>query len=130
VQTQSSFKSLYRGSAYNVIIKTIPSVHAAISKTKRTTIDKTVLFLYLKTMSTSCVIRQCKKDANFSPQCPYTVQYINVKSLFNRLSSKVSEFNRNKRFLYDKFLNPDRLIPPAPFGTTGDEITPLVRIFG
>jgi len=53
--------------------------HAAISKTKCTTIDTTVLFLYLKTMSTSYIIRQCKKDANFSPQCPYTVQYVNAK---------------------------------------------------
>ena len=32
------------------IIKTIPSVYAAISKTKCTTIDTTVLFLYLKTL--------------------------------------------------------------------------------
>ena len=29
----------------------------------------TVLFLSLKTMSTSYVITQCKKDADFSPQC-------------------------------------------------------------
>ena len=46
-----------------------------------------------------------KKDSNFSPQYPYIVQYINVKSLFNRLSSKVSAFSRNKRSMYDKFLN-------------------------
>jgi len=46
VQTQSSFKSLNRRCAYNVVIKTIPSVNAAISNTIRTTIDTTVLFLY------------------------------------------------------------------------------------
>jgi len=57
----------------------LPSVYAAISKTKCTTVDTTVLFLYLKTMSTSYIIRQCKKDANFSPQCPYTVRHIIYK---------------------------------------------------
>ena len=56
-----------------------------------------------------CILKQCprfilsdsvKKDANFGPQCPYTERYINVKSHFNRLSSKVFAFNRNKRSLY------------------------------
>ena len=60
-----------------------------------------------KSMKSVRLMDNVKKDANFSPQCPYyTLRYINVNSLFNRLSSKVSAFNRNKRSLYDKFLNP------------------------